>query len=156
LRSRRQSDTSKLRDSLVFFLDRSLGKTQLAEALKGEGFRIEVHDAHFSPTEEDPIWLAECGRQKWVVITADKKIEKRHLDAIIEAKVAVFLIASNTAEQWAERVLKCRHKIEQVLTWNEPPLIAHIGKEGKLTRLNGQPIPKTGIRKGTVLKARGK
>lgn len=66
----------------VFFLDRNLGKKQLASLLEEASFVTRVHDDHFDPDESDDVWLAECGRRHWIVITADKRILK---DPIINA-----------------------------------------------------------------------
>lgn len=77
----------------VFFLDRSLGKFIVAEALRGAGAEVRVHDDHFPPGALDETWLAEVGEKGWVVLTQDRKIRYRQieLDALRRARVAAFV-----------------------------------------------------------------
>jgi len=56
------------------FLDRSLGRRQVAEALRNAGARIEIHDDHFGPETTDEDWLREAGRRGWIVLTKDARI----------------------------------------------------------------------------------
>ncbi|MEZ5614602.1 MAG: hypothetical protein R3E35_05245 [Rhodocyclaceae bacterium] len=66
--------TSKPAGGLVFFIDRSLGRKQVAEAFREVGGTVEVHDNHFPQTTPDVDWLAEVGRRGWVVLSKDDRI----------------------------------------------------------------------------------
>lgn len=44
-------------EPLVFFIDRSLGKKTIADALKQEGAKVHVHDDLFPADTEDERWL---------------------------------------------------------------------------------------------------
>jgi len=50
----------------TFFIDRSLGRFAVAEALRGAGVWVETHDQHFQQDEQDGVWLLEVGRRGWV------------------------------------------------------------------------------------------
>lgn len=52
---------------LVFFIDRALGKKQVAEPLRNVGATVEIHDDHFSPDTPDVEWLTQVGERNWVV-----------------------------------------------------------------------------------------
>ena len=45
--------------TLIFFIDRSLGKRQVAAALSSSGVYVEVHDEHFATDALDTEWLPE-------------------------------------------------------------------------------------------------
>lgn len=47
---------------VTFFLDRSLGKEIVAEALRVAGAHVEIHDDRFPPDAKDEDWLNEVGR----------------------------------------------------------------------------------------------
>jgi hypothetical protein len=63
--------TTQPRSRLVFFVDRSLGRRKLPDALRALHLRVEVHDDHFAAEEVDVNWLAVCGARRWVVVTKD-------------------------------------------------------------------------------------
>jgi hypothetical protein len=48
---------------LIVFLDRSLGKHIVAEALRQAGAAVEVHDDHFLQDARDEEWLREVGQR---------------------------------------------------------------------------------------------
>ncbi len=59
-------------DALVFFLDRSIGKRVIAEALIKEGIEAAIHDDYFEKDTKDSEWLSVLGKREWVVLTKDK------------------------------------------------------------------------------------
>jgi hypothetical protein len=48
---------SKPRELLLFFVDRSLGKKRIAEAMRAAGAQVHVHDDFFAPGAPDVEWL---------------------------------------------------------------------------------------------------
>ena len=58
--SRHRREAERLA-SLVFFVDRSLGKHIVAQALRAAGARVEVHDDHFPQDATDVEWLTCAG-----------------------------------------------------------------------------------------------
>jgi predicted nuclease of predicted toxin-antitoxin system len=87
---------SKLPESPVFFLDRSLGKKRIATALRQVGAIVHIHDDYFPPDAKDEDWLAEAGRREWVVLTKDHRIRYRHVErlALMRGGVAAFILTS--------------------------------------------------------------
>jgi hypothetical protein len=90
-------------DRIVFFVDRSLGRNHVPNALKDAGEiveastplsfnpersrRVEVHNDRFPQAAPDTVWLPEVARKGWIILTADQKIAHRRLE-----KLAVFLV----------------------------------------------------------------
>src|SRR5438876_7899284 len=57
-RSAASSSRRKPPESLVFFIDRSLGRKKVPEALRAAGLDIRVHDELFPQATQDVVWLA--------------------------------------------------------------------------------------------------
>ena len=74
-----QRDARRLA-SLVFFIDRNLGRNIIAPQLLAADAKVELHDDHFDQNMPDPDWLAVVGERGWVVITRDKFIRRNPLE----------------------------------------------------------------------------
>jgi len=48
---------------VVFFVDASLGRKVIPDALRDAGFEVIAHDDRFEPGTPDAVWFAEAGRQ---------------------------------------------------------------------------------------------
>jgi hypothetical protein len=83
-----------LPDETVFFIDRSLGRRWVAEALARSGLRSEIHDAHFASNAQDVEWLRVVGERGWIVLTKDDRIRRNPPEqrAVLEAGLRVFVI----------------------------------------------------------------
>lgn len=81
-------------DPLIFFLDRSLGKYIVADALRQAGAEIEVHDSHFPQDARDEEWLRAVGERGWIVLTRDDRIRYRFHErtALLQARVRAFVL----------------------------------------------------------------
>jgi hypothetical protein len=106
------------------------------EALRNAGARIELHKDHFAHDEIDEVWLIECGRLGWAVLTKDRNIRynKSERDALIDAGVAAFVLVSgnmNGAEM-ASAYVKALPKIATFLEKFTPPYIARVTKDGRI------------------------
>ncbi|SRR5213594_2610323 len=80
MKSKKRSGASfkqKPPESPTLFLDRSFGKKTVAEALRGAGANVEVHDDHFPQDATDETWLTEVGKKDWIVLTKDRRIRFR-------------------------------------------------------------------------------
>jgi hypothetical protein len=88
----------------VFFLDRSLGRVHVSQALRALGADVKVHDDHFPLHARDSDWLPEVGRRGWVVLMKDKRIRRNQLerDALLAAGVRAFVLTSGnlTGPRW--------------------------------------------------------
>lgn len=90
----------------VFFIDRSLGRKQVAQALREAGATVEVHDDHFPQATPDVDWLAEVGRRGWVVLSKDERIRRNRIErtALEAARVRAFFLTQQdiTGQEMAE------------------------------------------------------
>lgn len=123
----------------TFFLDRSLGKVLVANALRKANISVEVHDDHFSSNAKDEVWLEEIGKRGWVVLTKDRKFHTRVLEiaAIAHSKARVFKLttANLQGEEMASIFVKAIRKIERVAVGNPAPFIATVNQTGKVSIL---------------------
>lgn len=102
--------------------------------LKRVGFTvISLHDAGFAQETQDAVWIAECGRKGWAILSGDKGLQKNPINkaAIIEARCQVFLFTdtNSRAEEWAAAVIMGRRKIARLALRNIGPFYVHIGRE---------------------------
>jgi hypothetical protein len=104
-----------------FFIDRSLGRRHLAEALRALGFVVHtlasVYGEKVAQGTPDVLWLREAGARGWVVLMKDDAIRRRpaERDALIEAGVRAFCLtnAQLRAVEQTERFVSNRHRIVQ-------------------------------------------
>jgi hypothetical protein len=60
-----------------FLLDRSLGRHQLADALRAEGLVVHTLWSVDGTAEQklnDDVWAADAGSRGWIVLSADKRL----------------------------------------------------------------------------------
>ncbi|MCA1708728.1 MAG: hypothetical protein LC808_37795, partial [Actinobacteria bacterium] len=97
-RSAASSSRRKPPEPLVFFIDRSLGRKKVPEALRAAGVEIRVHDELFPQGTQDVVWLREAGVNGWIVITRDDRIRYNQLEkqAVIAARLRFFSITSSS------------------------------------------------------------
>ena len=103
---RRSDASSELREPLVFFLDRSLGKKKVAQALRQAGAVVEVHADHFPADARDEDWLRVVGSRGWIVLTKDERIRYRpnERSALLRSGVRAFILTARdlTGEEMGE------------------------------------------------------
>lgn len=103
-----------------FFVDRSLGRFTVPDALRAEGYMVHTMHSVYADREEeveDTEWLSAAGENDWVVLTKDARIRYRgnELAAVRAAGVRIFCIttARLTGAQQAERFVKNLNRIVQ-------------------------------------------
>ena len=99
MKSKKQSAANsglKQPETPTLFLDRSLGKKIVADALRSAGVKVEVHDDHFIQDTTDATWLKEVGEKNWVVLTKDRRIRFRIIEreALINAGLRAFVLTA--------------------------------------------------------------
>lgn len=62
---------------VVFFVDVCLGTNEVPDALRAAGYRVESLATHFAADTPDEEWLREVGKKGWVVLTKDRRIQRR-------------------------------------------------------------------------------
>jgi hypothetical protein len=117
-RSAASSSRRKPPEPLVFFIDRSLGRKKVPEALRAAGLDVRVHDELFPQATQDVVWLSAAGAQPWVVITRDERIRYNQLEkqAVIAARLRFFSITSSslTGEEAAALTLSALDKMSRL------------------------------------------
>jgi predicted nuclease of predicted toxin-antitoxin system len=130
------SSRQKPPESPTLFLDRSLGKKTVAEALRAAGATVEVHDDHFPEDARDETWLTEVGKREWIVLTKDRRIRFRTIErtSLISARVRAFVLTAGDIDGHAMAVafVKALPKILRFSTKYSPPFIATISRTGSV------------------------
>lgn len=121
----------------TFFLDRSLGKNIVAEALRTAGVRVEVHDDHFSADAKDEDWLTIVGGRGWIVLTKDRRFQNRLLEitAIARSNTRVFKLTAGSVQgqEMAAIFVSTIRKVTRIAIGNSAPFIATISRSGKVS-----------------------
>lgn len=121
-------------ETLVFFVDRSLGKRVIADSLRAAGALVEIHDDHFPIDAPDEHWLGEVGKRGWVVLTKDKKIQHRVLEqaAVAKSKTRMFALTGGNLQgtEMAEIFVRALSKMGRLVRGNPAPFIAKVTRSG--------------------------
>lgn len=121
---------------IVFFIDRSLGRIDVATALRARDVRVEVHDDHLPQDATDETWLALAGRNNWVVLTKDKRIRYRPLErrSLLDAGLRAFVLtsASATGAQMAAAFVAALPKMLRLVATRSGPWIAAVSASGSV------------------------
>jgi hypothetical protein len=114
-----------------FFLDRSLGRHRVPEALRGAGWSLRTHHEVYGERDEhisDVEWLELCGRLDLPVLSKDRRIRYRpaEIDAIRRFGVRAFVLTSGSlrADEQAGRFDRNRLRIEEACVAAGPALFA--------------------------------
>lgn len=118
----------------VFFIDRCLGRKQIAEALRNLGITAEVHDDHFPKEALDTEWLPEVGKRGWIVLTKDDMIAKRNLEklAVVNAKIKMFVLSAKqlSGNEMANVFTKAVLAMQNFAISYPAPFIAKVHRNG--------------------------
>lgn len=122
----------------VFFVDRSLGRKVIPDALRAAGEEIRVHDDYFPQDAKDEVWLAEAGRQGWIVLTKDKQIRYREVEVrtLLEARVRAFILTAKgdlTGAEVGQIFVQAMPAIKKLCRTRPPPFIARVSRVGKVS-----------------------
>ena len=121
---------------ITFFIDRCLGKKQVAKAFQSSGIAVEIHDDHFGQNAQDVDWLPEIGKRGWVVLTKDARISKNHLErmAVTNADIKMFTLASQnlSGKQMADIFLRSANKMQEFVRKHPAPFIAKVYRDGRV------------------------
>jgi hypothetical protein len=83
---------------LRFFVDRSLGRKAVPEALRADGWDLITLAEHYGmPADEqvaDTEWIEEAAKRSWPILMKDKRIRHRRAEiaAVAEHKARCFVI----------------------------------------------------------------
>ena len=135
--SKKQSPISPtlklLEQSTPLFLDHNLGNKQLPELLRLAGFKVVCHVPTFDKEEDDDVWIRECAKRGWVIITCDKNIESDPINrlAVIESEARIFFLSEGGCRAifWASAITVSKEKIWQTVLHTKGPFFANIAKD---------------------------
>ena len=123
----------------VFFVDASLGRRIVPEALRREGVQVVAHDDRFGPGTPDAVWLEEAGRHGWLVLTKDKRIRYRENErrALQRAGVAAFVFVGKdlTGEEIAKALVVALPRMIRTANQTRRPFIATVTPRGTVRLL---------------------
>jgi len=122
---------SRSRRSLEFFIDRSLGRHRVPEALRKSGWSLRTHHEVYGERDEqvpDVEWLEFCGRLRLPVLSKDRRLRYRpaEIEAIRRFGVHAFLLTSGSllAAEQAVRFDRNRESIEEKCAADGPIIYA--------------------------------
>jgi predicted nuclease of predicted toxin-antitoxin system len=131
---RRSDASSELHEPLVFFLDRSLGKKKVAQALRQAGAVVEVHADHFPSDARDEDWLQVVGSRGWIVLTKDERIRYRPNErrALLRAGVRAFILTGRnlTGEEMGEVFVASLRRMTKLVHQRRGAFIAAVTRAG--------------------------
>jgi hypothetical protein len=109
------------------------------DALRRAGATVHVHDELFVPGTPDEEWLGRAGREKWLVITKDRRIRyhKNEHHAVLRnnAMVVVLVSKDSTGVSMAEMLVASIPSMRRFVAKNKAPFIASLTRDGRITRL---------------------
>jgi hypothetical protein len=119
---------------LVLFIDRSLGKKKVAEALRAQDVEVKVHDDIFAQDAPDQEWIAEAGLHGWFVLSRDERIRYRTVErlAVQRHGVGLFVLTSVglTGDEMAAAFVKALGRICRFVAKHDRPFIAKVRRDG--------------------------
>lgn len=136
--SRSRRDAGRIA-SVVFFVDRSLGRRVVAQSLRDAGARVEVHDDHFPENATDVDWITGAGQRNWIVLSKDEQIRRNPLerDAIEQARVKAFFLTQQglSGPEMGEIFVRALPGMVRRATRQPGPFIYTISRSGVFSRV---------------------
>lgn len=100
--------------------------------LRSVGATVEHVGKAFPFGTEDHVWLSECGKRGWIILTRDKGIRRRRLeiDSIRDHGAAAFcLIATDTtAKETADIIIPLVQKFVNMSVSEPKPFLYTFGR----------------------------
>ena len=120
----------------TLFLDRNLGRHIIANRLRAERMKVEVHDDHLPLDAPDEEWIALVGRKGWVAVTKDKNVRYRAAELASirrhSARVIVIRMKNATGSDLAELLVTGRRRIASFAAKTPAPFVAGIYGNGQV------------------------
>jgi hypothetical protein len=117
-----------------------LGAIKLAGVLRPAGFKLITHNDRYGAQRtkvSDPEIIADCGRTKTILLTADADLESTYTAEITSARIAVFILGNNHdgPDKWGPRIILAKSEIEEQLGKRRKPFVARINCAGHITQV---------------------
>ncbi len=133
-------NSTSLPEPAIFFVDRSLGRKVIPDALRRAGEKVKTHDELFPQDTPDETWLKEAGRQGWIVLTKDTRIRyhANEVAALLRSKVRAFVLTARgdlTGAEMAEIFIKASPAMKRMSRDVAGPFIARIQRDSSVELL---------------------
>ena len=124
---------------MTFFFDNNLSKG-LPHGLSAFGESAVHLTDHFTPNEQDHVWLEHIGRKGWFLVTRDRRIRHRPLElaALKGFGVGAFFLMGKDMSRWqlVLQVVRGWQQMKGKATSTTPPFGYSVSRAGKkLTRI---------------------
>ncbi len=124
------------REEPTLFLDRNLGRHIIANRLRQEGIKVEVHDDHLPTDAPDEEWIALVGERGWIALTKDNNLRYRtaEINSVVQnaARVIVIRAKNATGSDIADLLVKGRRQIARFAAKQDAPFVAAIYRDGRM------------------------
>ena len=138
MRQLKRRSAAKPLEKIVFFIDRSLGRYDVPNALRAAGYVCERHDDHWDEQTEDSVWLAGVAGKNWVVLTKDERIRYRptELSALLSARLRAFIVICGNLKgsDTADILVRAMPRIHAVLSSRKGPFIYYVYKDSSVAQ----------------------
>jgi hypothetical protein len=126
----------------VFFIDRDTGGRLLAEALRPQGWRVELHDDHFAQDTVDSAWIRAVAGRGWAILTCDRNIARKEPERSLfsTAPAHTFILYALSHVQRDRRVplvLAALSKLSALVAANAPHGIYRVHTDGRIEQVPG-------------------
>jgi hypothetical protein len=123
----------------LIFIDRSIPKS-VATALKAVRSDVLWLEDAFPSDVRDTTWLAEAGRQRWIVVVRDKKVNTRpgERNAIQSHGVGCFILnqgKDSTRWEYVKLLAATLDDMERLDGATERPYIFTVSREGYFRKI---------------------
>jgi len=122
------------------YLDENLDSCKpILAVLAANSVAFERHQNHYARGTDDDIWLPFVGKNRWIVLTKDKKNRYNEWErsAVRRFRVREFCFGSGNMSglEMAEALAVALPKLRKICQREEPPLVVSITKSGDITIL---------------------
>lgn len=122
-------------EDFVLYLDENLcNSIAILDTLKKLEVPHERHLSHFERGTVDEVWLPSVGKNRWILLTADKRIRYNFLEkrALQENSVREFVFASGnlSGAEMAAALEMAVEEMKKLCRKFDPPFVASISRKG--------------------------
>jgi hypothetical protein len=124
-------------EEFVLYLDENLcNSSAILDALQSLGVAYERHLSHFARGIPDETWLPTVGTNRWILLTADKRIrynllERRALE-LNAVREFVFASGNLSGSEMAAALEVALRKMKKLCRTLDAPFVATITKRGEV------------------------
>jgi hypothetical protein len=103
-------------------------------ALVGAGLDLRLHGDLFKPDSPDVVWLPQVAKNKWVLLSKDKRIRGRPIEkeALLIPGARSFILTSGnmTGQEMADAFIRRINQIRRIAKNEKTPFVAVVTRDG--------------------------